>query len=698
LIRGTLPPMKGTGRMHAPWLACLFVPAMGCAAEEGWDQRLANALSPSLRKITHQQADIPSQLSRLPSVPIDDQGGTGGFASIHPSAVAAKGSRHAVEIRWDVESAVDLVALVPARRYDARGLDAHFGMPDDFTVELLDHGGKIVALVARENNTLNDRVRRGHPFVYQISPPVKAAGMRITADRLRPDANESDGHVHAWSEVFVFAGDRNVAHHAEVTAIGGSQPQSPWHWKPEFMVDGQNPLGLPEVPAQNRNIGWISNGRKMANEPVSLNADLGGIKRLDALRLIPARKPTPDLPSGFGFPRKFSVSVSAADTPGGAGTWTPVAETEMKNPGHNAVTVSFPPTEARWVRISATELWKEFDSYPAFFAMSEVEVLDGSVNLAKGKPIRSSDGMLNIIGPGGNYWSGASLTDGFGPDGKLVPTRDWLRLLDERLLVERRQHDLQVEAAQLVKRWRGRALAASILLGLAGAFSLIALPIRYRLHSRRELEKVRDRIAGDLHDEVGSNLGSIQMFADLAEGRSGPSDELKRIQRIAAETVSAVRDIVWLLRPGGNHRIGAVEHLRETSSIMLETLQWEFHANEESWKIELPEETNRHLFLYFREALHNILRHAKADHVEVTVKTSHDCFLLTVKDDGVGIAPEKFERPATLRALRQRAHSLGARLQVDSKPGEGTTLGLTIPADRKRNSRKPAPSGLRSPD
>ncbi|RYD83134.1 MAG: histidine kinase, partial [Verrucomicrobiaceae bacterium] len=223
-----------------------------------------------------------------------------------------------------------------------------------------------------------------------------------------------------------------------------------------------------------------------------------------------------------------------------------------------------------------------------------------------------------------------------------------------------------------------------IALSLGAAFLIVFLPIRYRLQANRELVKVRERIAGDLHDEVGSNLGSIQMIADLAEGRSGPSAELKRIQRIAAETVSAVRDIVWLLRPTGDHRIGTVEHLRETSSIMLETLDWKFTANEEAWQVELPEELNRDLFLYFRESLHNIMRHAKAKSVEIRAEESDHSFRLVIADDGVGIPPERLERPATFRALRARAEALHAAFEATSKPDQGTRLVLTIPLPKKR--------------
>jgi signal transduction histidine kinase len=674
------------------YCAMLLLIARPAAADESWDERLAQMFSGRLKGIEKELSELAPQIANLPSIPIADQGGTGGFASIHSAAVPTRDSRFSAEIRWPASAKVDLVALVPTRRYNAQGLDPQYGLPDSFTVELIGQDGGKVLLVAKERGVEKNPMRRGHPFVYQVSPPVEAAGIRISADLLKPDLESEDAFVHAWAEVFVFEGERNVARGGEVRSLSGSALSAPWHWNNAFLVDGQTPLGLPEKPAgQTRNVGWISEGRQNANEAMSLIVDLGTPEMVDTVRLLPAKKPTSDLPSGFGFPRKLVVSVSDSDEPG---KWTVVAERDMPNPGHNPVDIPFTETRARFVKVEATKLWKAFEIYPAFFALSEVEVLSDFKNLAVGKKVSSSGGMMNLIGQGGRSWTLAALSDGCGPDGLLVSVREWLGLLDQRLRLETRRHVLDAEAKNLLSDWRRTRLSGLTILGLIGAILIIVLPIRYRIHAKRELTKVRERIAGDLHDEVGSNLGSIQMFADLAEGRSNPSAELKRIQRIAAETVSAVRDIVWLLRPQGDHRIGTVEHLRETSSIMLEALQWNFSANEKAWEFELPDEATRHLFLYFREALHNISRHAKSSKVDIRVETRADRFQLVIADDGVGIDPERLMRKATLRALRQRVLALDADLQVDTAPGEGARLTLTIPIDSKRlrKSRRPQPA------
>ncbi len=629
---------------------------------------------------------IRAGLPGLPGVPVADQGGTGGFACRYPKAEPGGEGEYAVELRWAQVSAVELVALVPARRYTARGLESQFGTPDSFAVDLIDTDGRAIARVADERDVWAHPVRAGHPFVFKVEPAVEAAGLRISAGRLRLDSDVSDRFVHAWAEVFAFEGERNLALGAEVAKPTGMPPPAPWHWSRGFLVDGQTPLGLPEIPAgKHANIGWLSQGRAKATDRARLELDLGTVRSFDAVRLFSAKRPTSDLPSGFGFPKRLAISVSEAG-PGGGEPRLRV-EREFRNPGHNPVLIPLEATRGRYLGIEALELWKEFDSYPAFFALSEVEVLDGEENVARGAAVRSPDGMGSVVASDSRFWGAISLCDGFGPDGRLVSTRTWLVALDRRLELETRAHRLRLEAQGIVAAWRRAGLAVFVVLGSVGAILLIALPLRYRVREKRGLVRVRERIAGDLHDEVGSNLGSIQMFADLAEGRSGTSDELKRIQRIAAETVSAVRDIVWLLRPDGIHRIGTVEHLRETSSIMLESLECEFSSNEAARQCELPDEANRHMFLFFREALHNVLRHAKAKRVEIRVEQDDHRFRLAIADDGCGIAADRLERPATLRALHQRADALGAELKIDTRIGGGTRLALSVPVPSRHPRR-----------
>ncbi|MCU0795148.1 MAG: histidine kinase [Akkermansiaceae bacterium] len=652
------------------------------SGQEAWEGRLARAVDGRLDEIDARLADISRDLESLPRLPIDDQGGSGGFASQHSAAFPSEADPHAVEIHWGRMEEVDHIALVPARRYDASGLEPQFGMPDDFRVQGLGAEGEVLFEKVAGPDLWKDPVRAGHPFLFSIEPAVAISGLRILAGKLAPDADGEGSFVHAWAECMAFSRGRNIALGGETRAVSGMAPTAPWQWAANYLTDGQTPLGLPEkIGDPHMNVGWLSEGREEDRASVVIELDLGKETAFDALTLFPAKRPTSDLPGGFGFPGELTLFASAQRNDldeKEIGHWT------LRNPGHNPVTLKAAASGVRFVRLRVDRLWKPYEGYPAFCALSEITLEGPAGNVAAGAKVFSPDGMGNIVAPGGKYWGSLSLTDGFGPEGQLISSLEWLQRLDQRLTLEHEAHALRTEAAGLVSKWRRIGLWTAIAISLLALALLIALPIRYRARERRKLIEVRERIAGDLHDEVGSNLGSIQMFADLAEGRSGPSDELKRIQRIAAETVSAVRDIVWLLRPHGGHRIGTVEHLRETASIMLERLKWEFTANEAAWQTELRDEQNRHLFLYFREAMHNILRHSEATQAGVRIEVIDGLLTMHIHDNGRGIPAEKKERSSTLRALRQRADSLKAAFHFQSAPGEGTHLDLKIPLDPRR--------------
>ncbi len=244
----------------------LLMAELGMAQDTTWDVRFARMFSQRLKEIGKEVAELKPQLQGLPNIPIDDQGGTGGFASIHLTRVPSKGERFAVEVMWGKPSMVDSLALVPARRYDERGLEALYGLPEDFSVELIDEKGGVLATLAREHDSRSDPVRKGHPFFYQVEPPLEAAGLRISAERLQENREDGENFVHAWAEVFVYQENREIAHGAKVVFTGGSAPSAPWLWKPEFLVDGQTPLGLPEIPVKDfQNVGWLSEGRQNAH-------------------------------------------------------------------------------------------------------------------------------------------------------------------------------------------------------------------------------------------------------------------------------------------------------------------------------------------------------------------------------------------------------------------------------------------------
>lgn len=682
-------PITQYDRTAERWIALiLFFGLLGCGGRaeadgsDSWDRQLAQMVSPRWRKAQEELRQIDDDLKRLPEIPVEDFGGTGGLAMFFNTAMASGGEpERIIEVRWNKAVPVDLVALVPARKYDVAGVVMDYGLPEDFSVELVGDAGAPVYSVATERNVRSRPVRNGYPFVYDLPNPVVATGVRINVSRLHQEESEEGPlYVLAFAEVFSLSGGRNMAKNAEVSVSYPLQNFFHWHWRNTFLVDGQTALGLPVIPQPGiEEIGWLSKSRSQDDMPAWVMVDLGQRLRFNGLRLHPARRPSLGNLPGFGFPLRFRVDVSDSGSPGTFKTVHNRAG-DIDNPGFNPVVLEFPAVQARFVRFEATKLWKPFASYPAFLALSEMEILNGTENIALGAPVTSSDQIGQVQAHRNLMWSEQALTDGLGPMGALAPTKAWLMGLGTRLQLETQAGKLHAELAAIAASVRHWVLGVLMVLGGCGIFLSVLFPIRFRSLRRREILRIRERIAGDLHDEVGSNLGCIQILSDLARQQIPESSELKTIRRVAAETVTAVRDIVWLLRSRTSDRIFIVQHLQETGGILLESMDWSFEADEDLAHCEVSDEQARNLLLFYREALHNLIRHAGARTVAIRLSRMEDQLALTISDDGCGIPPDRLNAPSALHALKHRAVKLDGWLEVKTNPGEGTILTLRFPA------------------
>ena len=218
---------------------------------------------------------------------------------------------------------------------------------------------------------------------------------------------------------------------------------------------------------------------------------------------------------------------------------------------------------------------------------------------------------------------------------------------------------------------------------------ILRLSVRLGLlnqHMQEAREEESRRIAVWLHDEVGQMLTRARMDAMLLEsagGHSGPdaAAALASLKRTLDDTVVAIRNISAELRPAILDDFG-----------LAAVVEWIVHENEKRLKIpfhleirDVPDSLNGDLAVAFyrilRECLTNIARHARAQSVEIRLTGDQDQLQLEVRDDGRGLAPGLAENPSSfgLSQMRERAVALGGRLRIDSVPGEGTTVRVTVP-------------------
>jgi signal transduction histidine kinase len=227
--------------------------------------------------------------------------------------------------------------------------------------------------------------------------------------------------------------------------------------------------------------------------------------------------------------------------------------------------------------------------------------------------------------------------------------------------------------------WQTAWFQGSVLLLVLG---LLAFGYRYRVRRLLEMERLRLRIASDLHDDVSSNLSGIALMSALVQQEPdlapGHRHQLARIANTAQQTVTDLRDIVWLVDPSHDHLEDLLLKMKDTAAMLLNGTAYTFHIKEADGLVPLDMTFRRQVFLIFKEILHNIARHAEASTVTVVIGQQHKIFALQVTDDGVGFDPDAVQQGHGLRNLHRRAEMLGGHLDIGSVPGEGTRVSLTV--------------------
>jgi signal transduction histidine kinase len=220
---------------------------------------------------------------------------------------------------------------------------------------------------------------------------------------------------------------------------------------------------------------------------------------------------------------------------------------------------------------------------------------------------------------------------------------------------------------------RSRQIANSLLIAALSVIiaSLAMMLRRSHLQNAKKIKELRMSISSDLHDEVGSNLATISLLADLPQG-VGEGGTLKEVKRLATETSLSLREIVDLTLADRARR-ALVDRMRDIASLMLCDHEWHLDVSD------LPELGHLHrrdLIFYFKEALHNIIQHASAHVVIIRMFVREKRMILEIQDDGCGF---DYDCARSLLTLHQRTTSLGGILQVETGPEKGTCLRLDFP-------------------
>lgn len=212
-----------------------------------------------------------------------------------------------------------------------------------------------------------------------------------------------------------------------------------------------------------------------------------------------------------------------------------------------------------------------------------------------------------------------------------------------------------------------------------------------------ELQRVRRRIATDLHDDVGSSLTKIALLSEavrqkIAVLNKDASERLTVVTDISNELMESMSDIVWAINPHKDNLSDLSQRMRRFASDIFTACQiaFRFRAPILDRDIKLGANVRREVFLIFKESVNNVVKHSESSEVILDLAVEGDWLALDISDNGKGFNPSLVKADTGflssqskggngLASMRRRARELGGQFDIKTNIGQGTTMSLRLP-------------------
>lgn len=495
---------------------------------------------------------------------------------------------------------------------------------------------------------------------------VFAEWVRIEVDHL--SARALDGrYLFQLSELMVFEGGVNRALRKPVTA--SSKLNESHAWNAAALVDGILPY-IMNAKQGNSSRAYISSVG--IGEQPEITIDLEAIEQISGIRLhavdqtdvVPATTP-----GDFGLPKHFTIEVANRADFADAVT---VLDERLENVFQTGPILSwdFPPVTGRYVRLRALKpYFYEGSIQGTRIGLAEFEIIGShNQNLAQHKPIFTNYEHGNVSRPLSAMVDGANLY------GNILSIRDWLEELWQR-------HQLELELAALElkisRRYEVQKQIVRWLIVFAVLMILLVLFLvsYYRMRNLKNEVHIRERIAANLHDELGANLHAIGMLGDVAERSLNTPERLvesvRRIRKLTERTGSAARYCTNMLEAKTLCEDVLVE-MKHDIERLLSDHEVRFVVSGETHLKHLKRRQRVDFYLFFKESMTNINRHAKATKVYIRLSANEQMISLSVVDNGCG------QVQVLPKALSRRARFMRASLQMKDVKPSGTHIRLKL--------------------
>ncbi len=255
---------------------------------------------------------------------------------------------------------------------------------------------------------------------------------------------------------------------------------------------------------------------------------------------------------------------------------------------------------------------------------------------------------------------------------------------EQELKLSNQEKQLRERELKAQKQLRNVVIAGTVLLVILGLILFNRYKLKRKLEQQAQLLTIRNDISRNLHDDIGASLSNINILNELT--RRNLSDPEKAsgylakagddIQRIS----ESLSDIVWNINPQYDDLDNLFVRMRRYAADMFDgrNIQAKLLFPPETNKLTMPMAQRRDFYLVFKEAVNNLVKYSKATEALVEVRYLEKEVVLLVKDNGKGFDPSTRGTGNGLQNMRQRAEKWNGQLQVESTPGKGSTVTLTM--------------------
>ncbi len=633
---------------------------------ETFAESFANQISTSVRDLTAERDALKSELAETPEPVLVQPSARLGF---HSHTFFEQESPDAIVLDLGESYRVDLVSLVPVKIDNPLYAASDYGFPLRFYVEASQSADFSESRILIDQRESDFPAPLGLPVTFETEQ-TDARYIRITSTKHPPNLEH---FVWALGEICVISGNRNVTTDAVVKFNRGSQ--IPPIWAPENLVDAHHIAAIPLSRKTSPSNGWLAEHGTDPDRSKWVEVDLEGAYDIDEIRLIPARPTDMADTPGMGFPPKYRVEAWSSET----GQWIKLREsgkeTEISQ-GDNPVVILARGITASRVRVTAEKLWQRNDR--ANFALAEMQIFADEINIALGKPVTASDSFSDPRFP---RWAPTFLVDGYSSQFQLI---DWPRYLlsinSYRDLTRKLKEVEALRSEKVAKVMKYLVFAGGGILALLILIPSVLLT-RSLNQRKRETKRLREQIARDLHDDIGSNLGGIALLSEVDELREDlpkeVREDLAEIHSIATSSSESMRDIIWLIQKEETNARQLILRLRETALQICGKMEIDFQTFPDPVpNLPVSLSARRHIFLAFKETLHNVRKHAGASKISISfqVEPRKRTISFEVKDNGKGFIHSANLTGNGLSNLAQRAERCDGECQVESSPDRGTVI------------------------